>query len=434
MNYINLNIMIRHLIVCLVNRNKVMKKIKLLILVLLSAFTLSTQANDGYYMLGFGSISKGMGGTGVAYYKTSLIGNNPAGRAYLGKQFNISTTFLFPTLHYTVTGAPSGGDGTLPLAPGKVGSDVKLIFIPNFGANWQINEKSAFGISAYGNGIAGEYPTQTYWDPTSKTTDIQYYQAYVDPSYSYKINEKHSIGVSAMLMLQLFEVNGLYTFNSLSSDPENVSGNGMDTGFGFGAKIGYLGEIVNGLHIGATYQTRTYASEFKKYAGLLAEQGNLDAPSTWTVGLNYEISDKWKVLFDVQQINYSEVKSLGNGFASAGALGSDNGPGFGWEDMTVFKFGTEYDINEDITLRGGYAFGEEPVRESEVFFNIMAPLVSNQHITLGATKKIGEKSNAINLALSYAPNNTVSGMNPMDPVQKIDLDLEIFELELSFTF
>jgi len=412
-----------------------MKKIKFLTLALVSLLALNVKATDGYYFLGFGTISKGMGGTGVAYYKTSLIGNNPAGRAYLGKQYNVSAIFLFPNTSYNVTGTPSGIANTLPLAPGKVSSDIKTLFIPNMGANWQLNDKSAFGVSVYGNGIAGKYPTQTYWDTSSETTDIKFYQVYIDPSYSYKLGEKHSIGVSAMLMCQLFEINGLNSFAGLSSSPENLSGNGTEAAFGIGAKIGYLGELFNGFHVGATYQTRTYASKFDKYSGLLAEQGSMDAPSTWTIGLNYVLSDNWKILFDVQQINYSSIKSLGNSFAGAtGLLGDDGGAGFGWEDMTVFKFGTEYNLNEGLTLRAGYAMGEEPVRDTEVLFNIMAPLVNNQHFTLGATKQVGSKSNAVNLAVTYAPSNALKGINPLDPAQQIELDLELFELELSYTF
>ncbi|WP_430817322.1 OmpP1/FadL family transporter [Carboxylicivirga sp. RSCT41] len=411
-----------------------MNKLRLLTLVFISALTLSVAATNGYYFIGFGTLSKGMGGTGVAYYKTSLIGNNPAGRVHLGKQFNVSGTLLFPTTSYNVIGNPSGIDGTLPLAPGKVESDIKLLFIPNLGANWQLNEKSAFGVSVYGNGLSCEYPTQTYWDPSSETTDITYYQIYIDPSYSYKINEKHSIGFSAMILSQMFEINGMNTFAALSSSPENVSGNGADLSFGIGAKIGYLGELFDGFYLGATYQTRAYSSKLDKYEGLLAEQGSMDAPSTWTIGINYEISDKWRALFDVQQINYSEVKSLSNKFLSQGALGADNGPGFGWEDMTVFKFGTEYQVNEGLALRAGYAFGEEPVRESEVFFNIMAPMVHNQHFTIGATKGVGNNGNAINMALTYAPSNSMKAASPMDPAQQIELDLELFELELSFTF
>lgn len=349
------------------------------------------------------------------------------------QQMVIISLDLFPTTSYKVS-APSGAAGTLPLAPGKIESDVKILFIPNLGANWQLNDKSAFGVSVHGNGLSCEYPTQTFGDASSKTTNITYYQVYIDPTYSYKINEKHSFGISAMIVSQLFEINGLNSFSALSSSPENVSGNGSDLSIGIGAKIGYLGELFEGFHLGATYQTRAFTSEFDNYKGLLAEQGSMDAPSTWTIGVNYAITDNWRALFDVQQINYSEIKSLSNPFASTGALGADNGAGFGWEDMTVFKFGTEYQLNESLALRAGYAFTEEPVRDSEVYFNIMAPMVNNQHFTLGATKQVGNKDNALNLAVTYAPSNALTGINPMDPGQQIELDLELFELELSFTF
>ncbi len=415
-----------------------MKKLNRLFLISLCLLTVTTaKAIDGYHMLGYGTVSKGMGGVGAAYYRASIIGNNPAGRAFLDKQYSASLTFLFPTTSYTVTGAPSG-QGIMPLVPGKYDSDVKLKLVPNLGANWRLSETSAFGLSIYGTGIASDFPTQTFYDPTSDNTSVSFNQLYLEPTYAIKLGEKHAFGISAMLMCQTFEVTGIYSFGSMSQDPENLSNNGTDYNFGAGFKVGYMGEILKGLNVGVSYQSRTFAGKLSKYAGLLAEDGKLDAPSIITAGINYQICDKFKFLFDVQQINFSEVKSLGNPISKllpeGNLMGSDNGPGFGWEDMTVFKFGTEFNASETLTLRAGYAYGDEPVQESEVLFNILASVVNNQHITLGATKKVGSKGKDINLALVYAPANNVKGANVLDSAQQIDLELSVFEIELGITF
>ncbi len=418
-----------------------MKKLNRLFLITLCLLVVtSVKAIDGYHMLGYGTVSKGMGGVGAAYYRASIVGNNPAGRAFLDKQYTASLTFLFPSTSYTVTGAPSG-QGVLPLVPGKVESDVDLKLVPNLGANWRLSENAAFGLSVYGTGIAADFPTQTFHDPTSENTSVTFNQLYLEPSYALKIGEKHAFGISALLMCQTFEVTGIYSFGGMSQDPEHLSNNGTDYNYGAGFKIGYMGEILKGLNFGVSYQSRTFAGKLSEYAGLLAEGGKMDAPSIITAGLNYQVSDKFKVLFDVQKINFSEVKSLGNSitkltepYIGANKLGEDNGPGFGWEDMTVFKFGTEYNVSESLTLRAGYAYGDEPIQESEVLFNILASVVNNQHITLGATKKIGAKGKDLNLALVYAPANNVKGPNSLDPGQQIDLELSVFEIELGITF
>ncbi|MCW3788957.1 OmpP1/FadL family transporter [Plebeiibacterium sediminum] len=415
-----------------------MKKLNRLFLITLCLLVVTTaKAIDGYHMLGYGTVSKGMGGVGAAYYRASIVGNNPAGRAFLDKQYTASLTFLFPSTSYTVTGAPSG-DGILPLVPGKVESDVDLKLVPNLGANWRLSDNTAFGLSVYGTGIAADFPTQTFYDPTSENTSVTFNQLYLEPSYAIKFGEKHAFGISALLMCQTFEVTGIYSFGAMSQNPEHLSNNGMDYNFGAGFKIGYMGEILKGLNFGVSYQSRTFAGKLSEYAGLLAEDGKLDAPSVITAGLNYQVCDKFKVLFDVQKINFSEVKSLGNSINNLlvenNLMGSDNGPGFGWEDMTVFKVGAEFNASEKLALRAGYAYGNEPVQESEVLFNILASVVNNQHITLGATKKIGAKGKDLNLALVYAPANNVKGPNSLDPAQQIDLELGVFEIELGITF
>lgn len=424
-----------------------MKKINFLVVLTCLLFSTNLKAIDGYYMLGYGTLSKGMGGVGAAYYKASIISNNPAGRVFLGNKYSVAANFMLPNVSYNVSGSITG-EPAFSLQLGKVESDINLLFIPNIGANWQLNDKSAVGFSISGSGIASKYPTQTFYDPSVETTGINYMQLCFDPSYSYKIGEKHSFGISALVTYQRFKADGLLAFSGFSTNANKLSGNDFDSGFGVGFKIGYMGEVLEGLHIGATYQTKTSMSEFSEYEGLFAKKGGFDAPSQWSAGINYEISDKLRILCDVQQIMFSDNKAIGNPVQSLlvtagsldgatftntdGLLGNDKGAGFGWEDMTIVKFGAEYAANEKTILRAGYAFGDEPIPSSEVLFNILAPAINNQHITFGATRKVNNKD--VNFALVYAPKNNVKGINPLDPAQNIELEMSVLELEFSLTF
>jgi long-chain fatty acid transport protein len=69
-------------------------------------------------------------------------------------------------------------------------------------------------------------------------------------------------------------------------------------------------------------------------------------------------------------------------------LGNNGGSGFGWDDMTVYKLGVAYDLNKDWTLRAGYNHGSQPIPKSQTFFNILAPGVVEDHVTLGATWRL----------------------------------------------
>ena len=397
-------------------------------------------ATDGYFSLGYGTISSGFAGAGTAFYETSLIGGNPAGNVFNSNELSFGIGLFNPNRQYTITGQPSGSP-YFGLMPGTVKSDSKLFVMPNIGKNWKLNDNNALTLSIYGNGgMNTNYPTQTFYDQSADHTGVNLMQMYVDLAYSFKLGEKHSLGISALLGAQSFEAKGLKTFGDYgySSDPNKLTGKGTDYSAGLGFKIGYMGELFNGFWLGAKYQSKIYMSAFKDYAGLFAEHGKFEIPSNWSVGVAYHLCSDFTVLADVKQINYTSSKSVSNPmFNQSGTmnqLGSDNGAGFGWKDMTIYKVGFNYTGIDTWTLRAGYSYGKQPIPASEVMFNILAPAVNESHIALGFSKKLNEKGNALNFAFNYALNNKVTGPNPMDPAQTIDLEMNQLYFEIGFTF
>lgn len=422
-----------------------------IVITIVVASTKMVQATDGYFSLGYGPLSKGVAGAGIAWYRNSLINGNPAGVVFLGKQYQFGIGLFNPNREYTVVGNPSGMPGTFGLTPGNVESDSKLFFMPNLGASWMLNEKSSFSATIFANGgMNTDYPTQTFYDASSGSTGIDMGQLFVGLTYSRKIVEKHSIGVTVLGVYQYFEAKGVASFAGMSSDPTKLSGNGKDNGFGFGVKFGYMGQIFKGLTLGASYQPKINMSEFDDYAGLFAEQGDFDIPSNWTVGLAYDFNSKWVVMADYKRINYSDVASVSNPMDPAtfatDPLGSDHGAGFGWDDINVYKVGVEYSGIQGWVLRGGYSHCDQPIPNTEVMLNILAPGVVQDHITLGCTKSLGDSGKAVHLAMVYALPSSVKGYNPMDfdpdqaalgnlvPNQTIKLEMNQLELEVAFTF
>lgn len=440
---------------------------KLLILAsLLLAGIISTQtasATDGYFSLAYGTQNKGMAGAGIAWYKNSLINGNPASLVKLGNQYQFGVNMFNPNREYTVTGNPSPRPA-FGLAPGTVESDSKIFFIPNFGANWMLNEKSSFSVAMYGNGgMNTDYAPKngfgTFGMPDADT-GVDLGQMFLNLSYAYQVSEKHSFGVTVIAAYQYFEAKGLGAFgqNGMSSDMTKLTDNGHDNAFGVGFKLGYLGQLSEKLSIGASYQTMVYMSEFDDYAGLFAEQGDFNIPSTWTVGLAYQANENWVFAADFKRINYKDVASVSNPMNPMTAipaffvggdpsdmmnytpnpnftpLGSDKGAGFGWEDINVIKVGAEYAGIDTWTLRAGYSHCDQPIKKSEVLFNILAPGVVQDHITLGCSKVLSEKGNALHFAFVYALENSVKGPNTMDPAQTIEIKMNQIEFEIAYSF
>jgi long-chain fatty acid transport protein len=254
------------------------------------------------------------------------------------------------------------------------------------------------------------------------------------------VAEGHAFGVSPLIGYQRFQAEGVGSFAHFSSSPSNLSNNGFDTSLGYGVRVGYLGKLTPWLSLGASYQTEMEMQKFKKYSGLFAEGGDFDIPANWTVGVAIKPAESFTVAFDVQQIYYSKTESIGNPLLPnlmTARLGDDAGAGFGWKDVTAYKLGLQWAASPSLTLRAGYAYAKQPIPESEVLFNILAPGVIEQHLTLGASGKVGGKTK-LNFAVVRALSHTATGPNPLEVPgrQTIELKMDqwLFDLGLSFGF
>ncbi|MEJ5172032.1 MAG: outer membrane protein transport protein, partial [Fimbriimonadales bacterium] len=260
-------------------------------------------------------------------------------------------------------------------------------------------------------------------------TGVNLEQAFLAVSYSRKFDEKSSWGASLIYGFQRFQAKGLQGFNPSSP---YLSNNGVDESQGFGFKVGVQSEIRPGLTVGAVYSPKMKMERFDKYRELFADHGNFDIPGNYGVGLAYRPDDRSVWAFDVKQINYSDVTSVGNPGDSSYPLGHPEGPGFGWRDMTVYKLGYQLQATPDLTLRAGVSYGRQPIRSSEMLFNILAPGVQEWHFAAGFTKKMAN-GGEFSMAVVYSPSKTVSGPNPMDPAQTIRLSMHQYELEFGYS-
>lgn len=414
---------------------------------------MTAMATNGYFAHGYGTKSKGLAGGGVALSQDAMAAaTNPAGMVTVGNRMDIGAALFSPSPRdYTVTGAPSGFPGTFGLTPGTYESDNDMFLIPHFGRNWMLDSDSSIGVSIYGNGgmnteyPAGAAPAGTFY---GGVTGVNLEQLFINTTYSRKIDATSSWGASLIAVYQSFEAKGLANFAGFSTDGANLTNNGKDTSTGFGVKLGWQGEVAKDVTLAASYQTEMGMSEFDKYKGLFAEQGGFDVPSTWTLGLAWKTSPKSTLTFDVQNINYSDIAAISNpisnlidpsGSCSTGVvakcLGGSQGAGFGWDDMTIMKLGYQWSTSADWTWRVGISQADQPIPNSEVMFNILAPAVIETHLTGGFTMKTGADSE-FSFAAMYAPSSSVSGANPMEPPgqQTIELEMSQYELEASWAW
>lgn len=208
---------------------------------------------------------------------------------------------------------------------------------------------------------------------------------------------------------------------------------GKTKGAGFSARLGFVYQVSPELSIGGAYQAKTAMSDWDgkgtmaiidgatgQPATMPAPGGGTAAlsmpgkytvkdfqfPATFTLGLAYKM-DKWLLAADISQIDWSSVmKDFKLNFTV-----DQNVPGFGgkevdvvmkqeWDDQTVVKLGAAYEVNDQLTVRGGLNLANNPVPDK--YLNPLFPAIIENHVTLGATYKFNE-AHSIAGSLAIAP-------------------------------
>jgi len=416
-------------------------------------------ATNGYFAHGYSTKEKGVAGAGTAYSQDSLASaTNPAGMAFVGERLDVGAAIFSPSPRsFTLTGAPNPGS-FVNASPGvEIESEKDFFLIPHFGTNWQMDEDTTIGLAIYGNGgMNTEYNASDTPGGAgvfgAGDAGVNLEQVFFNTSFSKKLDDKQAVGASVIVAAQRFLAKGINSFGGFSLDGANLGNNTHSYGYGVGLKIGYQGEVSDGVRVGVSYQSKINMSEFDEYAGLFAEGGDFDIPSTYNIGVSFDVGSSAMIIADVQRINYTDIASIsdpiqqlingscnpspafgGTGPAGAGCLGGAAGAGFGWNDITIIKVGYQVDV-DDTTYRVGYSHSDQPIPEDQTLFNILAPAVIEDHITAGMTMRL-DNNQEFNVSGMYAPSASVKGANPFDGgATQIEIEMSQWEIQAGWAW
>jgi long-chain fatty acid transport protein len=408
----------------------------------------NASATNGMYLIGFGAKSRAMGGTGVAYNTGGYAASfNPATMIDSGTRFDVGAELFVPprAIHHEST--------TLGYTDERSNHDIFLI--PSMGGTWQWKENVVVGFAFIGAGLQTEYNQTVNSDscraanaanpgscpptvfnvglitPPATEAGVHMLQAQMLPSIAYRVNKHNTFGATLAIAGTYFRAKGFEDFATLgftaSGSTDGLTGEGWDNSWGVGYRLGWLGKFFDDkLNVGVNYSERIDMSKFSRYKNLFAEQGDFDIPENYALGIAYMVKPELAVAFDIQRTNYSDIPSVGNPGPDASnpssffslcrglpnndpcLLGGPLGLGFGWTDQTVYKLGVDWSYNEKWNIRGGFNYGESPIPEKEVLFNMLAPATVERHLTVGAGYKISSTM-SLDMNFMYAFNNTIKG-------------------------
>ncbi|VAW81757.1 putative facilitator of salicylate uptake [hydrothermal vent metagenome] len=411
----------------------------------------TSYATNGFFLIGFGAKSRGMGGVGVAEGVDGLAAaNNPATMIDVGTRFDIGGDIFFADMRVTHS------DGTLSETVIQEKSDFEntafsyggnIFLLPNMGGTYKFSDDITVGFAFIGAGLGTQFNQKLPAGNTSyffnfnglggdDKVGIKLLQVQIPLSIAFRINKQHTVGASFVIAGQGFEAWGLGAFEDLGfgATSGNLSNQGTDISYGAGIRLGWQGKFIdNKLKVGVNYSSRTYMTKFDDYKNLFAEQGDFDIPENYALGIAYNFNPKLNIKFDIQQINFNDVASIGNPGPLANdpsrtefnplcpgedtiecKLGGNLGMGFGWTNQTVYKLGSEFHYNQKLTFRAGLNYGEATIKKDQVLFNLIAPATIEKHLTVGATYHFSED---IELSMSYvhAFENTITGQTLFQP-------------------
>lgn len=391
----------------------------------------AASATEGYFQHGYGARHKALGGAGVADGRDSTaISLNPAGLVHSGNEVTAAVSAFSPRREFE--GGPAAGPTFTPV--GTVDSDTNWFAVPNLAATYRLAPNpfvDVIGVSVYGSGgMNTDYPGVDRGVFGSGIflngplgVDLQ--QALVSVGFAKTVAPGVSVGVAPILARQQIKLRGLGAFG--------VPHAGTDVSWGFGVRGGVEWAVAPNVRVGVAGNSPIWSEEFDKYRGLFAEQGDFDIPASIQAGIAVDVTPNLTLLADYRRIWFGSIASIANPSTNSAPLGSDNGPGFGWDDVDVVKLGVEWRTSPDLTLRAGYSYATNPIPSRDVQFNILAPAVVQHHITAGFEYKI-DNAWSVELAGLYAPEETVRGTDLPAPPPFVSHTVEISMYQFEATF
>ena len=427
-----------------------MKLKKIAALIAIAAASGSAFATDGYFAHGYGMKAKGMGGAATAMASDAFGGaNNPASMVWAGDRLDVGLDLFAPKRSIERSGSSGNATGM----DGSVSSGSNLFYVPEFGYNKMLGWDMSAGITVYGNGgmntdyNGGQIPAglnacgNWFVAPGnagfnaasgqagpynllcgSGKLGMNLEQLIIAPTFSMKINKENSIGASLLIGHQKFKAEGLSAFYSYTTPGgvlgtpyatgNNLTERGNDTSWGYGLKFGWMGKVSDAVTLGAAYTSKMKMQKFDKYKDLFAGQGSFDMPASLNLGIAFKATPTVTIAADYQRIDYAGVNSVANpstngGLTIGGTLGCDTCRGFGWTNVDVVKLGLEYQYSPSLVLRAGYNHTDNPIQNRDVTFNMIAPGVVQDHVTLGFTYGLS-KDSELTMAYMHAFKNSVS--------------------------
>ena len=418
---------------------------RLYLFFLIYIFYQTVHASNGLKMFSSGTRAASMGGADLANaMDTSVLNNNPALLTQFDKprlDVHTGTVYLFGLSHRDQFGSDKISNKTAHLIDVSYASK-----IDNYPLYWGAGMFFAGGLGVEYENI--NTPFQNRDDLTSIIGIVNF-----TPSIAYQVNEKLSLGVTALATYIVAEQK-LFPDTSIT-DPGNPQrsffGSKFEDAddFGYGFRTGIQYKLNDRFTLGATYTSKIDLNpEDNKFQVNLNSIGlgqvnyrrlrlsGINFPQEIGLGMEYKVNSKLSLAADISWLNWSNAVKR----STLVATNPDNPRApqqitdsldLRWKNQYVFALGLAYQYSPEIEFRVGYNYARTPVRE-ETLSPTLSPHAEH-HLGIGLGKKINNKWHT-DFALVYTFNNKISYNNKQLPFGPSEEEGESIQAEFTLSY
>ncbi|MCU7490910.1 MAG: hypothetical protein HF300_10120 [Ignavibacteria bacterium] len=356
--------------------------------------------SNGLSLNSIGTRSLGMGGSfvGLANDYTAIYWN-PAGIGQLkGNYIGLFSTDVIPigTLKIPVLGIDTKTKVNHYISPNLMGY---LSFEPAKDFTFALGVYVPAGLGSEWNGkdlVKMSNGTPVEWMSKIAVVDIS-------PAVAYKVSENLSVGAAFNIFYGMFDLKKPAAMKSPQNGQTYVfQFSESSTGLGYGVTLGAHYKVNEMISLGASFRTKTAVSMdgTAKNPGMaavgMASESKFSRDVAWPMWVSGGVAvrpvENWVITADAQYSQWSKsedqfVANYDDAKWQAALSGAkQNVFTLGWKDATQIRFGTEYQINNSFTVRGGYYIDPAPAPDET--YNILFPSISYNAVSVGASYKV----------------------------------------------
>ena len=343
---------------------------------------------------GFQVNLQGQKQTGMGHAGTGLLTDNacvffnPGAMTMLDSLINISGggSFIFPRI--TFLNAATGYEAH---TVNHTGTPVTLY------ATFKLHrtDKFSFGIGVYTPfGSIVQYPDD--WKGQFLLREINLKTFFIQPTVSYKLNEKIGVGVGFVYAFGSFSLRRALPLQDSTGKYGEANLNGKASGYGFNAGIYY--KVNEKLSLGLDYRSQVNVkilggtADFTVPASLsylfpnTTFSSSLGLPSTLTLGAGYAVTKNLKLDLDVNYIGWKSYDSLNIIFKDHTSELQDIHSPRCYHNTFIIRLGAQYQLGEKWMVRLGCYY--DMTAANAGYLTPETPDENKLGITAGASFKI----------------------------------------------